>query len=60
MTGIFILFIAVFAALAYFSLSLAVPIQEIAGGEMLMNDTSESENQSDESLVATEGTESNS
>jgi hypothetical protein len=60
MAGIFILFIAVFAALAYFSLSLAVPIQEIAGGEMLMNDPSESENQPDENLVTIEGTESHS
>lgn len=60
MTGIFILFIAVFAALAYFSLSLAVPVQEIAGGEMLMSDAVESENQSEEHLVAQEGTESNS
>lgn len=57
MTGIFILFIAVFAALAYFSLSLAVPIQEVAGGEIMMNDA-DSENQIDEKLVSTENVES--
>lgn len=59
MTGIFILFIAVFAALAYFSLSLAVPVQEIAGTEMLLNDT-ETENQSDENIVSTENVETHS
>ncbi len=59
MTGIFILFIAVFAALAYFSLSLAVPVQEIAGTEMLLNDT-ETENQSDENIVSTENVEAHS